>query len=191
MDKKVFESVVEALLFSMGDAISVTDLASVMEMDVKETIQRIDAMAKRWEEEGRGLRIISIEDAYQMCTAAATYDYLIKLTHRPKKYKLTDAALETLSIVAYRQPVTRAEIEKIRGVNSDTAINRLITYDLITEAGRLDAPGKPILFATTPEFLRTFGVSSTSELPGPDPEKIEEFKTEAEEEIDLGISEDS
>lgn len=175
----------------MGDAVSVTDIASVMEMDVKETINRIDAMAKRWEEEGRGLRIIAIEDAYQMCTSSSMYEYLIKLTHRPKKHKLTDAALETLSIVAYRQPVTRAEIEKIRGVNSDAAINRLITYDLITEAGRLDAPGKPILFATTPEFLRSFGVSSTDDLPGPDPEKIEEFKNEAEEEVDLGISEDS
>lgn len=191
MENREFEAAVEALLFSMGDAVSVTDIASVMEMDVKDTINKIDAMAKRWEEEGRGLRIIQIEDAYQMCTASTMYDYLIRLTHRPKKHKLTDAALETLSIVAYRQPVTRAEIEKIRGVNSDAAINRLITYDLITEAGRLDAPGKPILFATTPEFLRTFGVSSTDELPGPDPEKLEEFKNEAEEEVDLGISEDS
>ncbi len=191
MDNREFESAVEALLFSMGDAVPVTDIASVMEMDEIEVIKRIDVMAKRWEAKERGLRIIAVEDAYQMCTAPSMYDYLIKLTHRPKKHKLTDAALETLSIVAYRQPVTRAEIEKIRGVNCDAAINRLIMYDLIAEAGRLDAPGKPILFATTPEFLRAFGVSSASELPGPDPEKIEEFKMEAEEEVDLGISEDS
>ena len=113
------------------------------------------------------------------------------MTHRPKKHSLTDAALETLSIIAYKQPVTRAEIEKIRGVNSDHAVNRLVEYNLVCEAGHLDAPGRPILFATTEEFLRTFGVRSTEELPALDPEKMEEFKIEAEEEVELGIEEDS
>ena len=105
--------------------------------------------------------------------------------------KRTDTILETLSIIAYKQPVTRAEIEKIRGVNSDKAINRLIEYNLVCEAGRLDAPGKPILFGTTEEFLRAFGVRTPEELPVMNPEKMEEFKIEAEEEIDLGIEEDS
>ena len=113
------------------------------------------------------------------------------MTHRPKKHTLSDVLLETLSIIAYKQPVTRAEITKIRGVNSDNAINRLVEYNLVCEAGRLDAPGKPILFGTTEEFLRTFGVRSPEELPVLNPEKMEEFKMEAEEEVSLGIEEDS
>ena len=122
-----------------------------------------------------------------MCTKPVMYDYIVKLTHQPKKHVLTDVMLETLSIVAYKQPVTKAVIEKIRGVSCDHAINRLVEYDLICEAGRLDAPGRPILFATTEEFLRVFGLKSSEDLPVIDPVKIEEFKEEAEEEAQLNI----
>lgn len=185
------EAAVEALLFAMGEAIPVADIAQVLEIDMEDARSLIRNMMIRYDEDDRGVQIIELEDAFQMCTKPSMYDYLIRMTHRPKKHTLTDVALETLSIIAYKQPVTRAEIEKIRGVNSDHAINRLVEYNLVCEAGRLDAPGKPILFGTTEEFLRTFGVRSPEDLPVPDPEKVEEFKMEAEEEIELGIEEDS
>ena len=124
-----------------------------------------------------------------MCTAPEFYDTIIKVATQPKKQVLTDVLLETLSIVAYKQPVTKAEIEVIRGVNSDFSVDRLITYGLIQELGRKDAPGRPILFGTTEQFLRSFGVKSIADLPAPGEEKLEEFKTQAEEEADskLGI----
>lgn len=191
MEIKAMEAAVEALLFAMGEAIPVADIAQVLEIEREDARSLIRNMMIRYDEDDRGVQIIELEDAFQMCTKPSMYDYLIRMTHRPKKHTLTDVALETLSIIAYKQPVTRAEIEKIRGVNSDHAINRLVEYNLVCEAGRLDAPGKPILFGTTEEFLRTFGVRSPEDLPVPDPEKVEEFKMEAEEEIELGIEEDS
>ena len=112
---------------------------------------------------------------------------LIRVAKQPKKYVLTDVQLEVLSIVAYKQPVTRQEVEKIRGVNSDHALNRLVEYGLIGEAGRLDAPGKPILFGTTEEFLRRFSIHSLDDLPSPNPEQVESFKEEAEEEVQLKL----
>jgi segregation and condensation protein B len=115
------------------------------------------------------------------------YDYLIKVASQPKKQVMTDVILETLSIIAYKQPVTKSEIEKIRGVKCDHAVNKLIEYNLICEVGRLDAPGRPILLGTTEEFLRQFGVTSIEDLPEINAEKEEEFKAEAEEEIQLKL----
>lgn len=109
----------------------------------------------------------------------------------PKKLSLTDVVLETLSIIAYKQPITRPEIEAIRGVSCVHAINKLIEYNLVQEVGRLDAPGRPIMFGTTEEFLRCFGVSSTSDLPVISPDKIEDFKKEALEEADFTLSVDT
>ena len=106
---------------------------------------------------------------------------------QPKKAVLTDVMLETLSIIAYKQPVTKQEIEKIRGVKCDHAINKLVEYELVKELGRLDAPGRPILFGTTEEFLRSFGVQAIDELPVMDPVQMEDFKAEAEEEIQLRL----
>ena len=191
MNIKMMEAAVEAMLFAMGDAVPVSDLASVLEISSDDVRKLVRQMMLRYDEENRGVHIIELEDSFQMCTKSSMYDYLIRLTHRPKKHSLTDVVLETLSIIAYKQPVTRAEIERIRGVNSDKAINRLVEYNLVAEMGRLDAPGRPILFGTTEEFLRTFGVRSPEELPILNPENLEEFKMEAEEEIDLGIEEDS
>ena len=111
----------------------------------------------------------------------------IRLVRQPRKINLSDVVLETLSIIAYKQPVTRAQIEKIRGVSCDHAINRLLEYGLICEAGRLDAPGRPILFGTTEEFLRHFGTDSLDDLPRISPVKVEDFKTEAEEEAKLKL----
>ena len=191
MDIKSMQAAIEALLFAMGDAVQISDIASVLEIGSEDVRKLIRQMMVQYDEENRGIHIIELDAAFQMCTKPSMYDHLIKLTHRPKKHTLTDVALETLSIIAYKQPVTRAEIERIRGVNSDKAINRLVEYNLVAEVGRLDAPGRPMLFGTTEEFLRTFGVRSPEELPILNPEKIEEFKMEAEEEVDLGIEEDS
>ena len=105
----------------------------------------------------------------------------------PQKPTLTEVMLETLSIIAYKQPVTKAEIEKIRGVKCDHAVNKLVEYDLVTELGRLDAPGRPILFGTTEEFLRSFGVENIDDLPAPDPVRLADFKAEAEEEISMKL----
>ena len=115
------------------------------------------------------------------------YESIIKLTHIPKKHVLTDVLLETLSIIAYKQPITKLEIEQIRGVKTDHAINKLIEYNLVCEVGRLDAPGRPILIGTTEEFLRSFGITSLEDLPVINPEVVEDFKQEAEEEVQLKL----
>ena len=122
-----------------------------------------------------------------MCTKKEMYEYLIKIAKQPRKFVLTDVLLETLSIVAYKQPVTKLEIEKIRGVKSDHAVNKLVEYNLVCEVGRLDAPGRPLLFGTTEEFLRRFSIQSVEELPSLNPEQMEDFKTEAEEEVQLKL----
>ena len=122
-----------------------------------------------------------------MCTKAKYYDNLIRVASTPKKQVLTEVMLETLSIIAYKQPVTKLEIEKIRGVKSDHAVNRLIEFNLVYEVGRMDAPGRPALFATTEEFLRRFGVGSTDDLPSMNPEQAEEIKAEVEEELQLKL----
>ena len=123
----------------------------------------------------------------RLCTKKEYYDSLIRIAAQPKKPTLTDVMLETLSIIAYKQPVTKAEIEKIRGVKCDHAINKLMDYDLVRELGRLDAPGRPILLGTTEEFLRCFGVHGLEDLPEMDPVQLEDFKAEAEEEIQLKL----
>ena len=145
-------------------------------------------MMDKYEAQDRGIRIIELEQAFQMCTKKEIYEYLIRVAKQPRKYVLTDVMLETLSIVAYKQPVTRLEIEKIRGVKSDHAVNRLIEYGLIEEVGRLDAPGHPILFGTTEEFLRRFSVQTLDELPSINQEQIESFKAEAEDEAQLRLN---
>lgn len=143
----------------------------------------MEELKKQYQKKERGIQLIELEDSYQLCTKPELYDYLIQVAKQPKKHVLTDVLLETLAIVAYKQMVTKIEIEKIRGVKSDHAVNKLVEYDLVCEVGRLDAPGKPPLFGTTEEFLRRFGVQSVEELPSIAPEQMEDFKEEAEREI--------
>ena len=176
---------VEAILFAAGGSVETTRLASALELDSGEMRDILRRMELRYEEEDRGIRLLELEDAWQLCTKREHYGELIRIVKQPRKYTLTEVLLETLSIVAYKQPVTKLEIEKIRGVKSDHAVNKLVEYGLIEEMGRLDAPGRPILFGTTEEFLRSFGVSSVEELPKASPEQMEDFKEEAEEEIGL------
>ena len=176
------EGVIEAVLFTMGESV---ELAIGHDKDTTRKI--IHRMMDKYEAEDRGIRVIELEDAFQMCTKKETYEYLIRVAKQPKKYVLTDVLLETLSIIAYKQPVTKLEVEKIRGVKSDHAVNKLVEYNLVCECGRLDAPGKPILFGTTEEFLRRFSVQSVDDLPSLTAEQMESFKEEAEEEVQLKL----
>lgn len=187
MEIRRLESIIEAILFTMGESVEVDKIAAAIEHDVDTTRKILHNMMDRYDTQERGVRIIELGDSFQMCTKPEMYEYLIKVAKQPKKYVLTDVMLETLSIIAYKQPVTRIEIEKIRGVKSDHAVNKLIEYDLVCEVGRLDAPGRPLLFGTTEEFLRRFSVQSLDDLPGIDPEKMESFKEEAEDEAQLKL----
>lgn len=187
MDRKKTEAAIEAVLFAMGEAVEVSQIAKAIEQDVPTTEKLLHHMMDRYREEDRGIQIIELEKSYQLCTKKEYCDCMIRIAMQPKKPMLTDVMLETLSIVAYKQPVTKAEIEKIRGVKCDHAINKLVEYSLVKELGRLDAPGKPILFGTTEEFLRAFGVQGLEELPVMDPVRLEDFKAEAEEEIQLKL----
>lgn len=167
------KAIIEGILFAKGGPVAAEDIAAVLEVGAEEARSLTLELAAEYESEGRGIRILRLEDSFQMCTDRSVYDALIKYVTVPKKYNLTDVMLETLAIVAYRQPVTRLEIENIRGVSSDFAVNRLIEYGLIEEAGRRRAPGRPQTFRTTEEFLRRFGLASKDELPGVDPETME------------------
>ncbi len=182
-----WKAAMEAILFTMGRSVKIDQIAAVLGLEEKTIRQLAKEMMKEYEASARGIHMIELEDSLQLCTKAEYYEYLIRIAAQPKKHVMTDALLETLSIVAYKQPITKSEIERIRGVKSDHAINKLVEYDLIEEVGRMDAPGKPILFATTEEFLRSFGVSSLMELPMADPEQLEEIKEEAEEEISVTV----
>lgn len=185
MDRNKCEAIIEAILFTMGESVEVSRLAEVVELDKKEVKHILNQMKERYEQENSGLSLMWYEDSVQLSTKADLYEYLIKIAKIPKKMVLSDTVLETLSIVAYKQPVTRLEIEKIRGVSCDFAINKLLEYDLITELGRKDAPGRPLLFGTTEQFLRCFGVSSIGELPELSQMQMEEFKQQAEAEAGL------
>lgn len=189
MGKKEQEAVVEAVLFTMGQSVEVRQLAAALGEDRETAKQAVTRLQERYQKEKRGMQIIELEDAYQMCTRAEYYPNLIRVASAPKKQVLTEVVLETLSIIAYKQPITKMEIEKIRGVKSDHAVNKLVEYNLVYEVGRLDAPGKPALFATTEEFLRRFGVGSTEDLPDLNPEQEEEIKIEVEEELQLRMEE--
>ena len=188
MRTKQLESIIEAILFTMGDSVEVSKIASAIEQDVPTTEKLIHNMMDKYQKEERGIRIIELDQAYQLCSKPEMYEYLIRIAKQPKKYVLTDVMLETLSIIAYRQPITKLEIEKIRGVKSDHAVNKLIEYNLVCELGRLDAPGRPLLFGTTEEFLRRFSVQSLDDLPGIEPEKLETFKEEAEDEAQIRLN---
>ena len=184
-----WEAIIEAVLFTMGNSVELRQLAIAIDQSEDIAKRVVLHLQKRYEEEKRGVRILELENAYQMCTCQDYYENLIRVAVAPKKHVLTDVILETLSIIAYRQPVTKMEIGKIRGVNSDHAVNRLVEYGLVYEAGRLDAPGRPALFATTEEFLRRFGVSSMVDLPTMNPEQEEEIIQEVEEELQMKLGE--
>ena len=182
------EAAISAILFAMGDSVELKKLSEAIGYDIEETREIIGKMKAKFEKnKDFGLTIVELDDSVQMCSKTEMYEYLIKVAKIPKNMHLSDTALETLSIIAYKQPVTRAEIEKIRGVSCDHPINRLLEFGLICELGRLNAPGRPLLFGTTEQFLRSFGVKSIDDLPDIAPDRLEEFKKEAAEEIQLKL----
>ena len=185
------EAAIEAILFTMGESVEAEKIAVAIEHDVDTTVKIIHNMMDKYENEDRGIKIIELEGSFQLCTKEEYYDNLIRICSQPRRYTLTDAALETLSIIAYKQPVTKIEIEKIRGVNSDRSVNKLVELELVKEVGRLDAPGRPMLFGTTEEFLRTFGVGSIDELPVISEDMVEQYKEEAEYEIASELKEEA
>ena len=187
MEREKAKAVLESILFTMGESVEVERLAAVIEEDKKTTKELLLEMKDDYESRECGITLMELEDSFQMCTKGDMYEYLIKIAKTPRKYVLTDTLLETLSIIAYKQPITRLEIEKIRGVSCDHAVNRLVEFGLIAEVGRMDAPGRPLLFGTTEEFLRSFGVKSLEELPELSQIQIEEFKEQAEAEISLNV----
>lgn len=176
------KAVLEAILFAMGNSVTKDRLSEALEIDKKELKKLLEELKNDYESDSRGIELIELDNAVQLGTKGFAYEYLAKLGKTSNKYVLTDSLLETLSIVAYKQPVTRTEIEKIRGVSCDHAINKLLEYELIQELGRLEAPGRPLLFGTTEQFLRSFGVKSIGELPKMSPELMEDFRKQAEDE---------
>lgn len=187
MERDKAKAVIESVLFAMGDSVEISRLADVIEEDLRTTKKILTELEQDYADSGRGIELVRFEDSVQLCTKADMYEYLIKIAKAPRKMVLTDTVIETLSIIAYKQPVTRVEIERVRGVSCDHAINKLLEYDLIMELGRLDAPGRPLLFGTTEQFLRCFGVKSLEELPEMSTVQLEEFKQQAEAEVQLQL----
>ncbi len=187
VDRNQMKAAIEAVLFTMGGSVEAGRLAAALEIDDAQLYALMVEMMEDYNAQERGIRIIQLENRYQLCTKKEYYEILIRIAKQPRKVTLTDVLMETLAIIAYRQPVTKVEIEKIRGVKCDHAVNKLVEYGLAQELGRMDAPGRPILFGTTEEFLRHFGIRSVDELPSADPEKIESLREQALAEADTQV----
>lgn len=158
-------SAMEALLFASGESVTADKLADAIGVNTDEIKDIASSLMLHYEKEGRGISIICLDDSYQMCTNGKYFSYIQKLCKIPQKKMLTQSLLETLAIIAYNQPVTKSQIEAVRGVTADHAVNKLIEYELVCEKGRLNAPGKPLLFGTTQEFLRHFGLEDLGSMP--------------------------
>lgn len=193
MEQIEIQRIVEAILFAAGERIEIARLASVLEVDQAEIVKAVDALADEFAFNRRGVRILKLENGYQMVSSGEMADYVTKALETRKPPRLSSSQLETLTIVAYYQPATKAMVEQIRGVDSSYSVGALLNKKLIEEAGRLNVPGRPILYRTTPDFLRTFGLRSLEELPAiekvslgepvvdPDQMSIEEGQSEPEE----------
>lgn len=172
MNIQMMEKIIEAILFASGDAIAIEKLAIAIEQDLNTTRKIILKLKDYYDLNERGIKIIETNNSFQMCTREEYYKYIINISKNSQKKHLTETQLETLSIIAYKQPITKVEIESIRGVRCDHVINKLIEYSLVCEKGRLQAPGKPILFGTTDNFLKFFGLKNINELPDLQEESI-------------------
>jgi len=165
MEQTQLQRAIEAILFAAGERIEVARLAATLEVDENEIVAAADAMANEWAFQRRGIRIIKLENGYQMVSSGEMAEFVTKALETRKPPKLSASQLETLTIIAYYQPATKAMVEQIRGVDSSYSVGALLNKKLIEEAGRLNVPGRPIQYRTTPDFLRTFGISSLEELP--------------------------
>lgn len=178
------KSIIESILFAAGRVVKVSEMARILEMTPEEIDTIMQTFKADYTEESRGIEIIKVNDGYQLTTKKVNYDYIVQLLDNRAKPSLSSAALETLSIIAYNPRISRAEIEAIRGVNSDGTLYRLQEYNLIEEDGKLDLPGKPIAFKTTESFLKMFGLSSLDELPELPRYKLDENEQIVLEEMD-------
>ena len=156
---------IEGILFAAGEPVKAAKLAAVLEKDIDEITEAVRLLKYQYDSDLRGVQIIEIDDGYQICSRPEYYVYIQEILGEQRRQALSNAAMEALAIVAYKQPITRGQIEYIRGVNSDGAVNRLVERNLIEECGRLDAPGRPILYKTTQNFLRCFGLKTPQDLP--------------------------
>ena len=165
MEKERIMGIIESILFAAGREVTIKELMTVLEAESIDIISIVNEMKENYEKEDRGIQIINVDGAYQLCTKKKNYDYICQIFDKRAKLQLSQSAMETLSIIAYNPRITRAEIEAIRGVSSDGVIYKLLDYNLIAETGKLDAPGRPTTFSTTNEFLKMFGLSSLKDLP--------------------------
>ena len=165
MEQEQLMRILEAILFAAGERVEVARLAQVLELDPKEIIQAADRLSDELAYERRGIRVLRLENGYQMVSSGEMADYITKALETRKPPKLSSSQLETLTVIAYYQPATKAMVEQIRGADSSYSVAALMNKKLIEEAGRLNVPGRPIQYKTTPDFLRTFGLSSLEELP--------------------------
>lgn len=165
MELEKAEAIIEAMLFSTGGIITVKDIMNIVELGSEDIEKIMQKMRAKYEVENSGIELIKINDGYQLCTKKEYYEYIVPLFDNRSKPSISNAALETLSIIAYNPKITRSEIDAIRGVNSDGTIYKLLEYNMIEEAGKLDAPGRPTLYKVTPEFMKMFGLTSLDDLP--------------------------
>jgi len=165
MEIEKTKQIIESIMFAVGRDIGINELSSVLELAPENVEEIIESMRTEFEEAGRGVQIIKVNNGYQLCSRKENYEYIYQIIDKRNKPNLSQAALETLAIIAYNPKITRAEIESIRGVNSDGTIYKLLDHNLIKDAGRLDAPGRPTTYQITKEFLRLFGYTSLEELP--------------------------
>lgn len=165
MDITYEQAIAEAILFASGEPVSLKNIAKVISKDENTANEIMVDLMEKYLKKSRGIKIIQIENSFQMCTNPEYFSYIKNLYSVPQKKKLSQAVLETLAIIAYKQPITKQQIENIRGVNSDNSVNNLIKYNLVEEKGRLDIVGKPIIFGTTEEFLKYFGFKNLDEMP--------------------------
>ena len=174
MEIEQIKSIIESILFVAGRDVKITEFMSVLELGKDEIMPIMENLINEYKAKDRGIEIIKVNDGFQMCTKKENYEYLYQIFDKRSKPNLSNAALETLSIIAYNPKITRAEIESIRGVNSDGTIYKLMEYGLIESAGKLDLPGRPTAYRTTDNFLKTFGFTSLEELPELPKYKIDE-----------------
>ena len=165
MEIDKIKSIIEAILFAAGRQVNIKEFIITFELPKEDIENIITSMQEEYKKENRGIEIIKIEDDYQLCTKKELYEYIYPIIDKRTKPNLSNAALETLSIIAYNPKITRAEIESIRGVSADACIYKLLEYGLIQEAGKADLPGKPMTYITTSEFLKMFGYTSLNDLP--------------------------
>ena len=189
MEKNKMKGIIESILYAAGREVSIKELMSVLEAESKDIIETVNEMKEEYEKEYRGIQIINVDGAYQLCTKKENYDYICQVFDKRAKLQLSQAVMETLSIIAYNPRITRAEIEAIRGVGSDGIIYKLLDYNLIEETGKLDAPGRPGTFSTTKEFLKMFGLSSLKDLPELPKYKLDSNKQIVIDEVIDGIDE--